>query len=59
MDEKEILPPQETTNKNFFERNKTLLITIIVTILILWTGVNIYVKVSLDNLSETLNNLPK
>ncbi len=50
----QILPPQKPLDtRNFFQRNKTLLIIIFVVLLFLYITVNIYIKNSLKNLNLT------
>lgn len=56
----EILPKQKPPdNKNYFQRNKKLLIIICLILLILYIAVNIYVKFAFSHISQQFNNLPQ
>jgi len=52
----EVLPSQKPKDeRDFFERNKKLLIILIVTLIVLWAAANIYFRVSLRGIADLLN----
>lgn len=55
----EVLPNQKPVDKrNFFQRNKKLIIATILILSILYVAVNIYIRVALPNIYTRINSLP-
>ena len=53
-----ILPKQKPLDtRNFFQRNRTLIIIIVSTLVILYIGVNIYVSVGFQKINRALLNV--